>query len=135
MSQAYTFTHTVGGDCCWFGQVTKSIPQPQDTLVILGLCDCLKLVTAKLKAGETAVCGQALFMDPATGELTITPAANCFYGIAKSNVTGGAAAIPLAVYVYGGFDVDMVTVAGGSVTPALEKEARGLGVFFEKRQG
>ena len=135
MSTDYSYTTVVGGTCCYFGQVDKVIPQRGDNLIILGLCDCIKKVTAKLKDGETAVCGQALFMDPATGILTITPTANCFYGIAKEGVTPVAGSdCPLTVFVYGGFDVDQVVVDGGTVTPALEKEARGLGIFFEKRR-
>lgn len=136
MSEAYTYEVRVGGLCCYFGQEDKVIPQPGDSLVILGLCDCIKKVTAKLKDGDNAVCGQALFMDPASGVLTITPAADCFYGIAKGAVTAVAGSdLPITVYTAGGFNTQMVTVDAtlGAVTPALAKEARGVGIYFEAR--
>lgn len=133
MAQTYTYTTVVGGNCCYFGQVDKVIPQPGDNLLILGICDCHKIVMGKLKAGENAACGQALYFDVATEELTVTPIANAFYGISKGPVTGGANPIPLPVYVYGGFDIDQVVVAGGTVDAALKLEARGLGIFFEQR--
>lgn len=138
MTQTYEYTTRVGGLCCYFGQEDKVIPQPGDNLLILDLCQCPMKVTGKLKADEGAVCGQALFFDPADGCLTGTPTVDCFYGIAKETVmaTPGEKC-PVTVYTQGGFDVDQVTVDGtlGDVSFALQKEARGLGIYFEKRYG
>lgn len=136
MSELYTYETRVGGLCCYFGQEDKVIPQPGDRLLNLNICQCVMKVTAKLKEGEAAVCGQALFMDPADGCLTVTPTADCFYGIAKENVTPVAdEKCPVTVYTQGGFNTPLVTVDGtlGAVTPALAKEARGVGIYFEAR--
>ena len=136
MSEAYEYTVRVGGLCCYFGQEDKEIPQPGNNLLIMNLCQCLSKVTGKLKDGESAVCGQALYMDPADACLTITPAPDCFYGIAKEGVTAvPGEKCPLTVYTSGGFDIEQVTVDAtlGAVTPALIKEARGCGIYFETR--
>jgi len=133
MSTAYTYETTVGDKCCYFGQVDKVIPQPGDGLLILGLCECFQVVTAKVKAGEDIECGQALYMDVATEELTKTPIANAFYGIAKEPVMGGAEPCPVTVYIKGGFDEDQIVIDGGAVDGAFRLAARGLGIILKKR--
>lgn len=138
MSEAYTYEVTVGDLCCApAGQVDKPIPQIGDSLNVTGLCDHMQKTTEKLKDGDSAVCGQALFMDPATGVLTITPAADCFYGISMHGVSAVAGSdCPITVFVSGGFNTSKVTVDAtlGAVTPALAKEARGVGIYFQARQ-
>lgn len=136
--QQYSYTTVVGGNCCFYGQVDLVIPQPGDNLLILDPCQCAQKVMGKLKAGETAVCGQVLAIDPATGELTVDDSdLTCIYGIAKEDVTAGADATPIVVYVTGAFDIDQVTSTANAPlpNPMLEKALRGVNIYLKKRQG